>query len=365
MRRTVKAYIGLGSNLGDRENILRNAAESLRQKPGIASVRLSSLTVWPALGAPGQSDYLNAVAEVDTDLSPHQLLHVLQQTENQFGRQRNHRWDSRTLDLDLVLYDNLVLEDPSLTVPHPQMHLRSFVLQGLVELNPDLVCPRLKRPLRVLAQRLNNGNFSLDRAGVQLVSIGGLIGVGKSTLAERLAAALNAVLIKEEYDKNPFLEKVYHGQSDLALDSELFFLGSSASQLRKDGPLKQGVAVSDYVFFKALIYARQWLDSDALCQYRQVYESVARQVHTPVLILFLEDTISHCLERIRRRNRPYEQGLDAAFLQAQQDGYEQILAGWTACPVIRLNAADCVHPEQIPPLAKEVSYYLAGETVWK
>jgi deoxyadenosine/deoxycytidine kinase len=219
--------------------------------------------------------------------------------------------------------------------------------------------------VRILAKRLNNCNFVLDPVRPQLISIGGLIGVGKSTLAERLAAALGAELIREEYDKNPFLEKVYHGQSHLALDSELFFLGSSAAQLRKDGTLRQGIAVSDYVFFKALVYARQWLDSDALAQYMQVYESVANQVHRPVLILFLEDTVAHCLERIRRRNRPYEQNIDTSFLEAQRDSYEEILARWTACPVIRLNASDCACPEQIPALQEEISYYLAGEKPWK
>lgn len=365
MRRIVKAYIGLGSNLGDREQTIRQAAECLRRHPHISSLRLSSLTCWPALGNPAQSDYLNAAAEIETSLSCRQLLQVLQETENRFGRQRNGRWDARTLDLDLLFYDNLVLEEPDLVVPHPQMHLRSFVLQGLLELNPDLGCPRLKRPLRELARRLNRSNFALDPARPQLVSIGGLIGVGKSTLAERLAAALEARLIKEEYDKNPFLDKVYHGQTHLALDSELFFLGSSASQLRTDGPLRQGVAVSDYVFFKALIYARQWLDPDALQQYMQVYESVANQVHTPVLVIYLEDTVENCLERIRRRCRPYEQGIDAAFLQTQQKAYEELLSAWTGCPVMRLDASECAHPQQIPPLAKEISYYLAGEKPWK
>jgi len=365
MSGAVKAYVGLGSNLGDREQTIRRAAQYLQQQDGVLSLRLSSLTRWPALGDSEQAEYLNAAAEVVTTLSCRRLFDLLRQTEPRFGRQRNGRWEPRTLDLDLLLYDTLLLEEPDLVVPHSQMHLRSFVLKGLLELNPDLVCPRLRRPLRVLAQRLNGGNFALDPGRLQLISIGGLIGVGKSTLAERLARVFSAHLLKEEYDKNPFLEKVYHGQSHLALDSELFFLGSSASQLRKDGKLRQGIAVSDYVFFKALIYARQWLDSDALSQYMQVYESVANQVHTPVLVIFLEDTVSNCLERIRCRNRPYEQGIDASFLEAQRNGYEEILARWTACPVIRLNAAECVHPEQILPLAKEISYYLAGEKPWK
>jgi len=361
MKTAAKAYIGLGSNLGEREKVIRQAAEYLRKSHEILSIRLSSLSRWPALGCPEQPEYLNAAAEIVTTASARRLLELLQETEKHFGRQRNHRWEARTLDLDLLLYENLVLDEPDLTIPHPQMHLRSFVLNGLLELNPHLCCPRLKRPLRVLADRLNHSNYVLEPARFQLISIGGLIGVGKSTLAERLAPALGGRLIREEYDKNPFLEKVYSGQTNLALDSELFFLNSSVTQLQRDGNPCEGLAVSDYVFFKSLIYARQWLDEESLARYRRIYDSVIQQVQQPVLVLYLQDTAADCLARIRRRRRPFEQGIKLDFLESQQRMYEEILAGWTICPVIRLDASECVRPEQIPPLAKEVSYYLAGK----
>ena len=364
MEGPVNAYVGLGSNLGDREKTLRAAVESLRAQPRIVSVRAGSVIESDPLGPGEQPKYLNAAAEVVTTALPYQLLEILQEIEDQFGRRRDEKWGPRTLDLDLLLYEDAVLDEPDLILPHPQMHLRSFVLQGMAELNPELRHPRLGRTMRELLERLNGGNYRLDSKRLQLISVAGLIGVGKTTLAERLAAALGGTMIREEYDKNPFLEKVYEGQKDLALDSELFFLSSSATQLRKDRKRKGGIFVSDYAFVKALMYARQWLEPKQLDRYMQMYESVEQQVHPPVLMVFLQDTPEHCLERIHRRQRPYEQKIEPSFLEFQNRAYDEMFSRWKTCPVIRVKAEECVQPEQVEKLAKEVSYYLAGEHAW-
>ena len=132
----VTAYVGLGSNLGDREAAIRGAAE----RP--AAVRLSTIRETEPWGNPDQPPFLNAVAELRTDLPPRALLERLLAVEQEFGRVRDGtRWAPRTLDLDLLLYGSERLAEPGLTLPHPHLHERLFVLEPLAELAPALEVP--------------------------------------------------------------------------------------------------------------------------------------------------------------------------------------------------------------------------------
>jgi 2-amino-4-hydroxy-6-hydroxymethyldihydropteridine diphosphokinase len=137
----VKAYIGLGSNLGERESMIRQALEALSSLPGTELLRASSLYDTEPVGEVDQPNFLNAVAEVETELPPQQLLWNLQLIEKRLGRERTRRWGPRVIDLDLLLYADEVIEEPSLRVPHPELARRAFVLVPLVELEPQLVHP--------------------------------------------------------------------------------------------------------------------------------------------------------------------------------------------------------------------------------
>jgi 2-amino-4-hydroxy-6-hydroxymethyldihydropteridine diphosphokinase len=135
-----RAFVALGSNLGDRLTNLRRAVTLLSERPGVRVLGSSRVYETDPVGPP-QPDYLNAVIELDTDLSAHELLHALLDVERELGRVREERWGPRVIDLDLLSVDRQVVGDEALTLPHPRMHERGFVLVPLLELDPDPMLP--------------------------------------------------------------------------------------------------------------------------------------------------------------------------------------------------------------------------------
>lgn len=137
----MRAYIGLGSNLGEREDNIRAALEAIADLPDTDLVRVSSLYDTEPVGEVEQPNFLNAAVMVDTELDARTLLWNLMLIEKRLGRVRTQRWGPRTIDLDLLLYGDELIEDDDLRVPHPEIIRRSFVLVPLVELEPRLVHP--------------------------------------------------------------------------------------------------------------------------------------------------------------------------------------------------------------------------------
>ena len=158
---SVTAYLGLGSNLGDRFNNLRTAHELLRLPPGTSTqdppprgilthLRSSPVYETAPWGITEQPDFLNCVLEVQTSLSPQDLLRWVKRIEATMGREEGPRFGPRNIDIDILLYANLTIEEPDLQVPHPRMHQRAFVLVPLADLAPRLLHPTLGRAIEDL-----------------------------------------------------------------------------------------------------------------------------------------------------------------------------------------------------------------------
>jgi 2-amino-4-hydroxy-6-hydroxymethyldihydropteridine diphosphokinase len=150
----VIAYIGIGSNVGDREANCRKAVELLAEAGGI--IALSSLYRTEPVGYHEQEDFINAVAAVETDREPGELLQVCRSIEDRLGRKRGLRWGPRTADLDILLYGDQVINQAGLSIPHPRLAVRKFVLAPLAEIAPDAVDPLLHRTAAQLLQELND-----------------------------------------------------------------------------------------------------------------------------------------------------------------------------------------------------------------
>lgn len=158
----VSVFVGLGSNLGDPQHQLTTALEALGEIELTRMVKASSLYISPPMGPQDQPQFINAVAELATELAPEQLLDKLQQIESNHKRKRGQHWGPRTLDLDLLLYADEIIDLPRLKVPHPGIAERAFVLLPLVEIAPHIDIPGLDSATSLLS--------AIDAAGVTLVS---------------------------------------------------------------------------------------------------------------------------------------------------------------------------------------------------
>lgn len=328
------AYIALGSNISPRRQHIQQAIQALNQHPAVNVVATSTLIETAPVGGPqDQGPFINAAAALLTTLDPPQLLHLLQQIEIQLGRQRTVPWGPRTIDLDLLIFNQTIIDTPALQLPHPLMHTRRFVLEPLSQIAPGLVHPQLKKTIQQLLDDLPPA-----AAVPHLIAVAGIVGVGKSTLAQALAQKLNAQFIPEEYNLNPFLAHQRQGDQEAALASELFFLLSRARQLDHRN-IFSPLAVTDYIFQKNRIFAELSLTPAQLSIFNQLEATTLKYIIAPQAVVFLHDTIDNCLTRIQKRARPFERDISAGWLTKLDQAYRRLLDNWTTCPVIPIDCA--------------------------
>ena len=152
-----RVFIGIGSNLGDRLATISRAVHELNRLPRIRVVQMATLFETEPIGGPAQPDFLNTAVEIETDLPPLELLDRLQDLERALGRQPTDiRWGPRAIDLDILLYDQRILNDDRLTIPHVHLHRRRFALEPLAQLAPDLSHPVLRKTVRELLAGLSS-----------------------------------------------------------------------------------------------------------------------------------------------------------------------------------------------------------------
>ncbi len=149
-------YIGFGSNIGDRLEHIQDAIHALAETEGITLQKISSVYQTDPVGYETQAQFLNGVAAIQTHLPPLSLLRTLKDIEASVGRQHRIRWGPREIDLDILIYGDLCLQTEKLVIPHPEMHLRRFVLAPLAEIAPDFVHPVLKETVQILLERLED-----------------------------------------------------------------------------------------------------------------------------------------------------------------------------------------------------------------
>ncbi len=353
MEDTHTAYLILGSNLGDREACLLAAERGIEREIGHISKRSQTYETEPWGVPPGHPPYLNKVLEVQTRLSPRDLLSASQEIERQLGREAKQSGVPRLIDIDILFYDELVMSESDLQIPHARLHQRRFVLRPLLDIAPGLRHPVFGSTVEELFQLCKDEKTVQPFAGVQpagrehllpyrYIAVEGNIGVGKTTFCRMLERDLGARLILEQFADNPFLANFYEQPERYAFPVELFFMTERHKQLQEE--LRQiqlfdKLLVSDYLFVKTLLFARNNLSDEEFRLFRRLFEVLNNSFAQPDLIVYLYRPVEELMSQIRRRGRIYEKNIEETYLSSIQDVYMQYLRRHTESPVLVLDVS--------------------------
>ena len=331
-----KYHISIGSNIGDRLQNLQNAIDLIHLEISIIS-SISPIYKTKAVGFNGD-DFYNICISFFSNDDPNNLLQSLLNIEEKLGRTRSDKnvYESRTIDLDIILIEDQIINNNLLTVPHPSMHLREFVLAPLNDIDPNINHPILNKNsnellklcksghIEKLREILTNPKDQFDISKFKYIAIEGNIGAGKTSLAKKISIDFNSKLILERFADNPFLPKFYEEPDRYAFTLEMSFLAERYQQITDD--LSQlnifnDSIVSDYDIFKSLIFSKITLSEDEFVLYRRLFFSMYKDILKPDLYIYLNQNIDRLKENIKKRGRDYEQNIDSKYLKSINSGY--------------------------------------------
>jgi 2-amino-4-hydroxy-6-hydroxymethyldihydropteridine diphosphokinase len=335
-------YLSLGSNLGNRFENLQRAVAVIFTEIGTLH-KISSVYETPALGFDGGA-FLNCVLWVQSSLTAKQTLKAILKIEKKLGRERKETsegYTSRTIDIDILLFNDAILSEKKIQVPHPRLPERKFVLQPLAEINPQLVHPVLQQNIIKLLARttdesviakqskwLRNPNADYDISKLNYIAIEGNIGAGKTSLATKIATDFNAKLILERFKDNPFLPKFYKDQARYAFPLEMSFLADRYQQLLEDiaqFDLFKECVVADYDIYKSLIFAKVTLVEEEFNLYKKLFNLMHKELPKPDVYVYLYQNTERLIENIQKRGRKFEKNIAPAYLDKINEGYFQFI----------------------------------------
>lgn len=347
--------VHLGSNLGNRELHLLHARQLLESRVGTI-IRTSAIYRSEPWGLSQQPDFLNQALLLSTSLSPNDLLQTILELEREMGRERGEKWGPRLIDVDIISYDDVIIHEPQLQIPHPQMHRRNFVLIPLAEIAPDWRHPENGKTAQELLAESGDAlkvepyraesNPEIRQSGSlpwSFMVIEGNIGAGKTTLCQMMARDFGCKLILEQFAENPFLPFFYQNPERYAFPVELFFMTERHKQLQEELQQKslfQTSVVADYFFLKTLLFAKNNLGEEEYRLFQRLFSVLNAAFPKPDLLVFLHRPVDALLSNIRKRGRGYEQDISAAYLAQIQQVYFDFFKSEPPFPIIVLDLAE-------------------------
>jgi len=338
-------YIAIGSNKGDRIKHLQDAVDLIFKEIGKVNI-IAKVYNTPAFGFDG-GDFLNTCLYVETDFSAVNLLDKLLQIETKLGRSRtfSETYEARIIDLDVLFFNDEIIDLKTLKVPHPELHKRKFVLYPLHDIASKLKHPVLEQTVAELLEVcqdkskiepikiwLKNPSRQFNFSNQNYIAIEGNIGAGKTSLVHKIAQDFNAKLILERFADNPFLPKFYEEPQRYAFTLEMSFLADRYQQISDDLSqldLFKDFMVSDYDIYKSLIFSKITLPEDEFKLYRKLFHLMYKDIAKPDLYVYLYQNTERLQENIKKRGRDYEQNIDSEYLEKINSGYLDFLKNQT------------------------------------
>ncbi|MDR6966325.1 2-amino-4-hydroxy-6-hydroxymethyldihydropteridine diphosphokinase [Flavobacterium arsenatis] len=350
-----QVILSIGSNQGEKLENIKKCIDLIHNEIGTV-VRVSKLYESPSWGFESD-DFYNCAVLMHSDKSAEIILSEILNLENKLGRNRNESqgYQDRTIDIDIIAFNNESIITENLQIPHPEMQNRLFVLLPMNDLKSDFFHPNLNKNIKELLSIATDKsecravseleaplqNFNLNQ--FNYIAIEGNIGAGKTTLTTRIAEDFNAKTVLERFADNPFLPKFYKDQSRYAFSLEMSFLADRYQQLSDDlaqFDLFKDFIVADYHIFKSLIFAKVTLAEDEYRLYRKLFDIIYKEMPKPDLYVYLYQNTERLLQNIKRRGRTYEQEIQPEYLEKINSGYLDYIKSQPDLNVLIIDVSD-------------------------
>jgi deoxyguanosine kinase len=355
MKSQNQVVLSLGTNQGNRLRNIENCVELIYKKVGTV-IKISKLYETPSWGFDSEAFY-NCALVVHTFSSAQTILEQILKIEQELGRVRNTtlEYQSRSIDIDLIAFNEEIIDTENLQVPHPLMQSRKFVLLPMLDLNLDWIHPVFHKKIPELlqissdesvctiVQNLKSPLSYIPLEQFNYIAFEGNIGAGKTTLSTKIAEDFNAKIVLERFADNPFLPKFYEDQSRYAFPLEMSFLADRYKQLSDDlaqFDLFKDFILADYHIFKSLIFAKVTLADDEFRLYKTLFDIVYKEMPKPDLYVYLYQNTERLLENIKKRGRIYEQKIPADYLEKINNGYLDYIKSQTDLNVLVIDVSD-------------------------
>lgn len=332
-----KAYLSLGTNMGDKLKNLQDTVHLLYQEVGDV-LQISKVYETPAWGFFGEK-FFNLCLTISTRFPAEEVLSKILHIEEELGRIRSDEkgYHDRKIDIDILFFENEKIETADLKIPHPFISQRRFVLQPLADIANTYIDPVSGLSVaKLLEQTSDTSEIKKVDAQITLpetiqpfrnynyIAVEGNIGAGKTSFTNMVSQDFNAKLILERFKDNPFLPKFYEDQQRYAFPLEMSFLADRYQQLSDDlaqFDLFKDFVISDYDVFKSLIFAKITLQEDEYLLYYKLFNFMYNEMKKPDMYIYLYQNTERLLANIEKRGRDYEKTIKEDYLVKINKGY--------------------------------------------